>query len=224
MFYLVKTPWWLKRIYPRLVWDLPAADGEKVIYMTFDDGPHEVATPFVLDTLQQYNAKATFFCIGKNVQEQPQIYRRILEEGHRVGNHTHNHLNGWKVSDADYLANIRQAAQYIDSDLFRPPYGRISAFQASLLQRPPLSYRVIMWDVLSGDFDRGLRGEDCARNVIKRAGPGSVVVWHDSLKGLERLRVGLPKVMEHFKELGYGFRSIGRQTPGGGLDARKSGD
>src|SRR5258708_753287 len=126
MFYLVKTPWWLKKWYSGLVWNIPPRTDEKVLYLTFDDGPHPVATPFVLDILKQYDARASFFCIGKNVQEHPQIYRRILEEGHRAGNHTQNHLNGWKTSDAEYLGNISLAAKLIDSDLFRPPYGRIS--------------------------------------------------------------------------------------------------
>src|SRR6187402_2284495 len=136
MFYLVKTPWWLKKWYRGLVWDIPPAAGEKVLYLTFDDGPHPVATPFVLDVLRDHGARATFFCIGKNVQAYPQIYRRILEEGHRVGNHTQHHLNGWKTGDAAYLEDVAVAARYIDADLFRPPYGRISKFQASLLQRP----------------------------------------------------------------------------------------
>src|SRR5882757_2266218 len=176
MFYLVKSPWWLKKWYSGLVWDLPQRAGEKVLYLSFDDGPHPVATPFVLDELRRHGARGTFFCIGKNVQEHPLIYKRILEEGHRVGNHTQNHVNGWKVSDAVYLDNIVQAARYIDSDLFRPPYGRISAFQAALLRKPPFQYKIIMWDVLSADFDRGLGPDRCARNVIRHARPGSIVV------------------------------------------------
>src|SRR5450432_1071984 len=124
MFYFVKTPWLLKKFYPSCIWNVPAQ--KKIIYLTFDDGPHPVATPFVLDELKKYNAKATFFCIGKNVAEHPDIYAKVLNEGHRVGNHTHNHLNGWKSSDSAYFSNIEQAAKYIDSDLFRPPYGRIT--------------------------------------------------------------------------------------------------
>lgn len=116
MFYFVKTPWLLKKFYPSCIWDIPTQ--EKIIYLTFDDGPHPVATPFVLDELKKHNAKATFFCIGKNVAEQPDIYKRILNEGHRVGNHTHNHVNGWKTSDSGYISNIEQAEKYIDSNLF----------------------------------------------------------------------------------------------------------
>ena len=214
MFYLVKTPWWLKRLYPGLVWDLPAAtngDGrtEKILYLTFDDGPHPQATPFVLDQLQRYGARATFFCIGKNVVGYPQIYKRILAEGHRVGNHTHNHLNGWKSPDADYLENIRLAGRYIDSDLFRPPYGRISAFQSRLLRRPPAPFRIIMWDVLSGDFDRSRDAESCARGVLRHARPGSIVVFHDSEKAFGRLEGALPVVLEAFAEKGYRFEAVG---------------
>jgi peptidoglycan/xylan/chitin deacetylase (PgdA/CDA1 family) len=206
MFYLVKTPWWLRKLYPGLVWRIPERD--KVLYLTFDDGPQPEATPFVLDTLKKYGAKATFFCIGKNVQEYPLIYKRILLEGHRAGNHTQNHLNGWKTPDKDYLANVREAAHRIDSDLFRPPYGRISAFQASLLRGAPFHYQIIMWEVLSADFDRSLNAEVCARNVIRRARPGSIVVFHDSEKAFDRLRGALPVVLEHFSGLGYRFKTV----------------
>jgi peptidoglycan/xylan/chitin deacetylase (PgdA/CDA1 family) len=208
MFYLVKTPWWLKKWYPGLVWHIPSGKDDKVLYLTFDDGPHPRATPFVLDTLRAYQAKATFFCIGKNVKEHPQIYKRILEEGHRTGNHTQHHVNGWKTRDKAYLEDVREAAGYIDSDLFRPPYGRISAFQASLLRKPPFSYKVIMWDVLSADFDRKLGPERCSRNVIRHAGPGSIVVFHDSEKAFSRLEGALPVVLGHFREKGYRFESL----------------
>ncbi|HEY4108478.1 polysaccharide deacetylase family protein [Puia sp.] len=206
MFYLVKTPWWLKKFYSRLVWDLPVK--EQVLYLTFDDGPHPVVTPFVLDQLKQYGAAATFFCIGKNVQEHPQIYRRVLMEGHRVGNHTQNHLNGWKTDDGKYIADIREAARFIDSNLFRPPYGRISRFQSALLRRAPFNYSIIMWDVLSADFDYARSGERCLRNVIRHARPGSIIVFHDSEKAWDRLRVALPGVLSHFHKKGYRFERI----------------
>lgn len=208
MFYLVKTPWWLKKWYGSLVWDIPQKQGGQVLYLTFDDGPHPIATPFVLDTLRKHGAKGTFFCIGKNVQEHPQLYRRILDEGHRTGNHTQRHVNGWKAKDADYLGDIGQAARSIDTNLFRPPYGRISAFQASLLQKAPFHYRIIMWDVLSADFDRELTPEKCARNVIRHARPGSIIVFHDSEKAYPRLEVALPAVLKHFGEKGYRFDTI----------------
>ncbi len=135
----------------------------------FDDGPHPVATPFILDQLEKFNAKGTFFCIGKNVQAEPGLYRRILDEGHRVGNHTQNHVNGWKSNDKEYFSNISEAAKYIDSRLFRPPYGRISKFQLSQLVSDPLHYTVVMWDILSADFDQGISAERCALNVIWNA-------------------------------------------------------
>jgi peptidoglycan-N-acetylglucosamine deacetylase len=206
MFYLVRTPWWLSAWYRRLVWRIPTK--EKVLYLSFDDGPHPVATPFVLDELKKTGARATFFCIGKNVQEYPQIYRRILLEGHRVGNHTQDHLNGWKVGGKRYLQNIRDAARSIDSNLFRPPYGRISALQSSLLRAAPFHYSIIMWDVLSADFDRALSAGQCAGHVIRYARPGSIVVFHDSEKAFDRLRDALPTVLKHFSGLGYRFESI----------------
>jgi peptidoglycan/xylan/chitin deacetylase (PgdA/CDA1 family) len=206
MFYFVRTPWWLKKWYPGLVWDMPVR--EKILYLSFDDGPHPEVTPFVLDELKKYNAKATFFCIGKNVLAQPQVYKRIFTEGHRVGNHTQDHLNGWKVKDKDYLANIQQAAKIIDSHLFRPPYGRISAFQSACLRGEPLHYQIIMWGVLSADFDRSLSPEKCARHVVRNARPGSIVVFHDSEKAFDRLRVSLPKTLEHFSGLGWRFEVI----------------
>ena len=211
MLYFVKTPWWLKRLYPRCVWDIPV--GEKIIYLTFDDGPHPAITPFVLDTLQQYNAKATFFCIGKNVAAHPDVYQRTLDEGHRVGNHTFNHLNGWKVTDEAYTQNILTAGKYIDSHLFRPPYGRITRFQVKLLtgirNSPTTSnFNIIMWDVLSGDFDIKLTADTCASHVIKNTQPGSVVVFHDSDKAFPRLREELPQTLEHFSKQGYRFEAI----------------
>jgi len=206
MFYLVKTPWWLKKIYPGLVWQMPAE--EKTIYLSFDDGPHPEITPFVLEQLKRYDARATFFCIGKNVNEYPQIYRQILMEGHRVGNHTQNHLNGWKVADDRYIANVLEAAKYIDSDLFRPPYGRIGALQSRLLRGAPYNYKIVMWEVLSGDFDLSLNAQQCAENVTRRARAGSIVVFHDSEKAFDRLKDALPLVLEYFAGKGYKFAAI----------------
>jgi peptidoglycan/xylan/chitin deacetylase (PgdA/CDA1 family) len=211
MFYFVKTPWWLKKLYPRCVWDIPARD--KVLYLTFDDGPHPQVTPFVLDTLKQYNAKATFFCIGKNVAAHKDVYRNMLDDGHRAGNHTFHHLNGWKATDEHYLKNILEAGKYIDSNLFRPPYGRITRFQVKLLtgiRNSPMNnnFSIIMWDVLSGDFDISLNGATCTNYVIKNAQPGSIVVFHDSEKAFPRLKEVLPKTLEHFSKQGYRFESI----------------
>jgi peptidoglycan/xylan/chitin deacetylase (PgdA/CDA1 family) len=202
--YLVKTPWILKKLYPSLIWDIKTE--AKKLYLTFDDGPHHKATSFVLDTLKHYNAKATFFCIGKNVVENRTIYDRIITEGHTVGNHTQNHLNGWKTDDKTYIDNTKQAALNIDSKLFRPPYGRISKFQIKLLQQ--LNFKIIMWDVLSGDFDVTISKEKCADNVILQANVGSIIVFHDSEKAWERLEYALPKVLKYFKEQGFEFCSL----------------
>ncbi|MBS1601008.1 MAG: polysaccharide deacetylase family protein [Bacteroidetes bacterium] len=205
MFYFIKTPWILKKIYAKCIWNMPRE--KKIIYLTFDDGPHPVATPFILDELKKYSAKATFFCIGKNVVEHHDLYRRIIAEGHRVGNHTHHHLNGWKTTDQKYFDDIRQAAKYIDSNLYRPPYGRISHFQINNLKNS-LGYHIVMWDVLSADFDRNINGDRCAINVIANTKPGSIVIFHDSEKAYDRMRVALPKVLGHFSEQGYNFEAI----------------
>jgi peptidoglycan/xylan/chitin deacetylase (PgdA/CDA1 family) len=183
---------------------------EKIIYLTFDDGPHPQATPFVLELLKQYNASATFFCIGKNVVAEPGIYQQILNSGHKVGNHTYNHLNGWKTANEIYMKDIALAAQHIDSNLFRPPYGRITSFQAKNLKSvmPVKEPKVIMWDVLSGDFDLDITNERCLSNVVLSAMPGSIVIFHDSQKAFLKLQYVLPRVLEFFAEKGYAFRSI----------------
>lgn len=200
--YFVKTPWWLKKLYPYRVWSIETK--EKSVYLTFDDGPHPVVTPFVLDELKKYNAKATFFCIGKNITAFPDIYKRIIEEGHQVGNHTHNHLNGWKTPDITYLDDVETAARHIHSTLFRPPYGRIRSAQVKKLQH----YRIIMWDLLSGDFDESLSGENCLQNCIVNTNAGSIIVFHDSEKGWVRLNYCLPLFIQHLYREGYIFSKI----------------
>ena len=205
MFYLAKTPGLLKKMYPDCTWNFSKND--PAIYLTFDDGPHPVATPFVLDELKKYNAKATFFCIGKNVIEHPGIYKNIIQQGHAVGNHTQNHLNGWKTSDEMYLKNIIQASKYIDTNLFRPPYGRITAFQAKQVMEK-MNYKIVMWSVLSGDFDLKLTVEDCYRNVVKASIPGSVIVFHDSEKSFVTLKYVLPKALEYFLNKEYSFEKL----------------
>jgi peptidoglycan-N-acetylglucosamine deacetylase len=207
MFYFTKTPFWLKKLYPTCLWNYPPdADGKK-IYLSFDDGPHAAATPFVLDQLKKYNAKASFFCIGKNVIEETEIYKRILMEGHRVGNHTFNHLNGWKTDSKIYLQNIEKARELIDSDLFRPPYGRASAFQIrNLIDK--LHYKVVMWDVLSGDFDPSVSGKVAAERVIRKSRSGSIVVFHDSTKAFPVMQEALPLTLAYFYGEGYSFETI----------------
>lgn len=209
MVYLVKTPGWIKRIFPRRIWEIATDKNE--LFLSFDDGPHPVQTNFVLDELKKYNAKATFFCIGKNVVENPEVYRRILEEGHVVGNHTHNHLNAWKVKDADYLQNVQLARQYIDSTLFRPPYGKINSFLVNQLLSPAYSLKTIMWTVLSGDFDIKIPKEKCLENVLLHTKKGSIIVFHDSDKAQERMRYALPAVLKYFSEKGFVFSAIREQ-------------
>lgn len=219
--YFVKTPWWLKKIYPAYLWSMPAK--EPVIYLTFDDGPHPVITPFVLDQLKQYNAKATFFCIGKNVLAYPDVYQRIISEGHAVGNHTQTHPNGWKTKDETYLQDVGEAAQYIDSILFRPPYGRITSFQARHVRAAMKKEQatVVMWDVLSADFDESLLPSQCLEHVVLNTVRGSVIVFHDSEKAFARLEHCLPKALELFASKGWRMESLGGETGGRGLKNKR---
>jgi peptidoglycan-N-acetylglucosamine deacetylase len=202
MNYFIKTPWWLKKVYPNRIWSIDTK--EQNIYLSFDDGPHPKVTPFVLNELKKYNAKATFFCIGKNVMAHPDVYQRIINEGHGTGNHTQHHLNGWKTADETYLADIAEASNYIDSNLFRPPYGKMSSSKAKKLN----SYKIVMWDVLSGDFDETLSKEKCLKNVLRKTGKGSIVVFHDSEKAFIRLKFVLPLMLEFFTKSGYSFKAI----------------
>ena len=205
--YFIKTPFWLRLIYRSCIWRKSAED--RVLYLSFDDGPHPVATPFVLEQLANFNAKASFFCIGKNVQLYPDIYAALLEANHTVGNHTQNHMNGWDNKTANYIDDIQQATKLIHSNLFRPPYGRIRFAQIKALRSyPSLPQDIMMWDVLSGDFDTTINGEQCAQNVIQHAGPGSIIVFHDSAKAMDRLRIALPKVLLHFSKQGYQFKAL----------------
>lgn len=212
MMYLVTTPQWFKWIYPTCIWRINT--DEKAVYLSFDDGPHPVATPFVLNELRKYNAKATFFCLGKNVQAYPEIYRQIIEEGHAVGNHTFNHKNGWKTDSSSYIKDIQQAADYIDSKLFRPPYGRITRFAAKVLKEQ-LDMEVIMWDVLSGDFDTALSVERCRKNVLNNVREGSIVVFHDSEKAWPLLNATLPEVLKRLSDKGFSFKSLHKKRAEG---------
>ncbi len=206
MRYFVKTPWWLKKIYAAYIWDIKTT--HKTIYLSFDDGPHPFITDFVLEQLRRFNAKATFFCIGKNVTAYPDTYKKILLEGHAVGNHTHTHLNGWKTNDDIYLNDITEAAKYIRSDLFRPPYGRITSYQAKCLSKTMENPRIVMWSILSGDFDKRNSSEKIMDNVLKYARPGSIIVFHDSEKAFPQLKKILPVVLEALQEKGFSFESL----------------
>ncbi|MEN0003213.1 MAG: polysaccharide deacetylase family protein [Bacteroidota bacterium] len=201
--YLVKTPQVIQNLFPNFTWRIPSA--EKVLYLTFDDGPVPEVTPWVLEQLAAYNAKATFFCVGDNIQKHPEVFEQVKAAGHAVGNHTFNHLNGWATDNISYFHNIRHCAREMDSVLFRPPYGRIKPKQVQFLQR---HYRIIMWDVLSGDFDQNISPEQCLANVVNNVSPGSIAVFHDSVKAEERLTYVLPRVLEHFAQAGYSFERL----------------
>ncbi len=201
--YLTRTPALLKPLMKELQWSGPA-EGRK-LYLTFDDGPIPEVTPWVLDTLAQHGAKATFFCIGRNVAQHPALFARIRQEGHSVGNHTYDHLNGWNTERFSYLRNVLRCQDLTRSKLFRPPYGRITRPQTQALRK---RFSVVMWDVLSADFDERLDGEQCLRNVIEHSVPGSIIVFHDSLKAESRLRHALPAALAHFTAQGYSMEAL----------------
>ena len=205
--YLVKTPRLIQGLFPNFIWKIPTT--EKVIYLTFDDGPSSELTPWILEQLAQYNAKATFFLIGKNVEKFPESFQQILNEGHSVGNHTYNHANGWAMDNIPFFHNVRHCARLVKSALFRPPYGKLNPKQTQFLQR---HYRIIMWDVLSGDFDKNTSDEQCLSNVVTNASNGSIVVFHDNAKAAAKLRYVLPKVLAHFTALGYRFEQLDDQA------------
>ena len=201
--YLVKTPQFIQNLFPNFTWKIPT--DEKVIYLTFDDGPVPEVTPWVLGQLAKHEAKATFFCVGDNVGKHPQVFQQVKEAGHSIGNHTFAHLNGWKTENMPYFLDVRRCAHQTKSELFRPPYGRLRPKQSQFLQR---HYRIVMWDVLSGDFDAAISKQQCLDNVLKNAGEGSIVVFHDSLKAWEKLQFVLPKVLAHYSGRGYRFEAL----------------
>ncbi len=201
--YLVKTPNLIQNLFPNFVWRIPTH--QKKIYLTFDDGPIPEVTSWVLDQLADFDAKATFFCVGENVQKHPDVFERVLAAGHSIGSHTHNHLSGWGTENIPYFHNVRQGATLVKSTLFRPPYGRIKPSQVPFLMR---HYQIIMWDVLSGDFDTKISQDQCLDNVISNTGAGSIVVFHDSLKSQNILEYVLPRTLEHFSQQGFSFDLI----------------
>ena len=211
----VKTPVAIKKMFPNYIWDIPST--EKSIYLTFDDGPTPKITNWVLNTLKQYNAKATFFCIGNNIEKHPDIFQNILNEGHSIGNHTQNHIKGWKTKTEAYLKNIEACNKQFPNaliinrkssivNLFRPPYGQIKPKQGKALLK--LGYKIIMWDVLSFDWDNNVSKENCANNIISKAKSGSIVVFHDSVKASKNMMYALPKALEYFSKKGYTFKAI----------------
>ena len=194
----------LRILYPGWRWRIPTS--EKKIYLSFDDGPHNSITPFVLEQLAIYNAKASFFCIGKNVRDNPNTFEKILASGHTIGNHTMHHKNGWKARDEEYFRDISEAGKFIDSHLFRPPYGKLSRFQGNALKKA--GWEIVMWTVLSGDFDTRKKPSDCWEILRKNIKPGSIVLFHDSEKAWPRLKEILPKTLSHFSKEGYTFEQL----------------
>lgn len=199
-----KTPSFIKKIFPAYVWDIPTC--EKVLYLTFDDGPTPGITDWVLNTLAEHKAKASFFCIGKNVKAHQEIYNRILKEGHTVGNHTHTHIKGWHNRTPAYINNVIEAANYIDSNLFRPPYGEITISKGKQLRK--LGYQIIMWDVVAIDWDIGVSKEKVANNVLRNAKKGSIIVFHDSIKAEKNMKYALQKTLDYFINKGYEFKAL----------------
>lgn len=201
--YLARSPLLLRRIYASLTWRI--AGTERRIFLTFDDGPIPEITPWVLEQLKTYNAKATFFCIGDNVKKHQSIFDEIKEAGHSIGNHTFHHLNGWKSSLNEYVQDTKNCSELVDSNLFRPPYGRIKRSQIKSLLP---DYKIIMWDVLSRDFDKSLSIEKGFEYIKKHVRPGSIIVFHDSVKAWPRLKELLPLTLEYFSKEGYSFEKI----------------
>jgi peptidoglycan/xylan/chitin deacetylase (PgdA/CDA1 family) len=219
---LIKVPLVVKRMFPNYIWDVPTT--KKIIYLTFDDGPTQEITDWTLGVLKQYNAKATFFCIGNNILKHPDIFKRIIENGHAIGNHTHNHVKGWKTKTKEYLENVETCEatfksqipnskiqksfsdSYRDINLFRPPYGQIKPKQGKALMA--LGYKIIMWDVLSFDWDQSVSKKGCLKNVIDNTKQGSIIVFHDSKKASKNMEYALPKVLEYYSKLGYVFESL----------------
>jgi len=196
----VRIPQYLKKFFPSLTWDYNT--GKKIVYITFDDGPIPESTAWTLNLLKEKNVKASFFCVGDNVRKYPEIYQEILNEGHAVGNHTHNHLRGFTNQTQSYVDNVKLASQYIDSKLFRPPYGMIKRSQAKELLN---DYKIIMWDVLSEDYRQDITPESCYQAVLKSIRSGSIILFHNHLKSEKNMRYALPLLIDELKNQGYQF-------------------
>ena len=215
MSFWTKTNYLVKKKFPNYLWDIP--NNENKVYLTFDDGPTPEITEWTLDQLKKHNVKATFFCIGKNIEKHPDIFKKVIEEGHAIGNHTFNHLKGWKTATEEYVENVKKcsvlSAQCSDKSnincqlntehcqLFRPPYGKIKLSQSKALRK--LGYKIIMWDVLSEDFNQNISPEECLQNVLKNVESGSIILFHDSVKAFPNLEYTLPKTLEFLKEKGF---------------------
>ena len=201
---LFNTPYWLRLLAGKgLTWQMPG-DG-KSLYLTFDDGPYPETTPFILDVLGNYKAKATFFCVGENVERHPEIYRQYLDGGHAVGNHAWDHPRGWETETNDYLENVRKCSKVVKSTLFRPPYGKMTRSQQKALRN---DYEIIMWTVLSRDYDLNIDAETCLGKTWKYTRPGAIVLFHDSRKTIDKLKFVLPEYIQRAADSGYIFKTI----------------
>jgi peptidoglycan-N-acetylglucosamine deacetylase len=203
--FLDTSNFWLKSLFPRRLWNLKPNDDSKIIYLTFDDGPIPEVTPMVLELLDQYNAKATFFCVGDNVKKHPQIFQSLLKKGHSVGNHTFHHKNGWNTNSIEYLEDVKQCGELFKTNWFRPPYGKLRPSQAKEIEK---TYTIVMWDILSRDFDPSYTPEKCTEHVIKNIKSGSIVVFHDSIKASENMFPCLRITLKTFSEQGFVFKSL----------------
>lgn len=209
-FYWIKTNSLIKKCFSNYIWDVP--NKNNCIYLTFDDGPTPEVTDWVLKLLKKENIKATFFCIGKNILAQPELFRQIIAEEHAIGNHTNDHYNGWKNTTEIYLENTKKCNAIITTNtgkqphLFRPPYGKIKRGQAKKIKE--LGYKIIMWDVLSGDFDTQITPQKCLNNVTSSVQSGSIIVFHDSLKASKNLKYSLPKAILYLKQNGFTFEIL----------------
>lgn len=201
--FFARTPYLIRKLYSKAVWRIP--NSEKKIYLTFDDGPIPEITEWVLDVLKEKNILATFFCVGDNVENNRPLFNKIILEGHRIGNHTYNHLKGWKTHTKSYINNVELCNKLVQSNLFRPPYGRIKKSQLNILSK---KYKIIMWDVLSGDYDKKINPEQCLENVTKNVRAGSIIVFHDSLKAKEKLQYALPKFIDFALQENYKFELL----------------
>lgn len=202
--YFVKTPNIISSIFPYLIWKIKT--DEPILYLTIDDGPTAHYTDWILNVLDDFNCKATFFCIGKNVMQHPTKYEKIIAKGHKTGNHTYNHVKGWGTNDDIYLKEVKQCEKVIDSKLFRPPYGKIDFTQSKAIIK--LGYEIIMWDVLSGDFDENIEQEKCLSNITNNIENGSVIVLHDSEKAVANMKYVLPRFLEFALNEGFTFKTL----------------
>tara|TARA_B100000161_G_scaffold244640_1_gene199054 strand:+ start:3514 stop:4125 length:612 start_codon:yes stop_codon:yes gene_type:complete len=200
---LIKTPTLIQFFFPSLLWSKKR--DKKILYLTFDDGPYNMLSPFILDELKKYKAKATFFYLGSKAEKYPQLIKRCKDENHKIGNHTYSHPNGWKTKNNRYYQDIEKANKLLNSNLFRPPYGRIKPSQINHLKK---YYKIIMWDILSWDFDKKTSPEECYNNIIKNTKSGSIIVLHENEKSAKTVKEVLPKILSYFSSQGFKFEKL----------------